>query len=263
MEAAWKRRDGSSVAVSENCTAVRDASGRTLFYDGSVEDITDRKRAEAALRASLEEQTALLREVHHRVKNNLQVVASLLNLQTRRILNPVALAALRSTQDRIRSMALLHETLYREGNAARVNCAVYLGHLCSHLSHAFSPQTDRIRLERRIAAIELDLDEAIPCGLIVNELISNAYKHAFPDERAGLITVETRAESDDRLVLSVVDDGVGLPAGSDAERADSMGMELVRGLAAQLDAALEIKSPPGTRVQVVFRRRTAQPNDAK
>ncbi|MGO8677866.1 MAG: PAS domain S-box protein [Limisphaerales bacterium] len=263
LEAAWKRRDGSSVAVSENCTAVRDASGRTLFYDGSVEDITDRKKAEAALRASLEEQTALLKEVHHRVKNNLQVVASLLNLQTRRILNPVALTALRNTQDRIRSMALLHETLYREGNAARVNCAVYLGHLCSHLSHAFSPQTDRIRLDRRIATIDLDLDEAIPCGLIVNELISNAYKHAFPDERAGLITVETRAESDDRLVLSVADDGVGLPAGSDAGRADSMGMELVRGLAAQLDAALEIKSPPGTRVQVVFRRRTAQSSDVK
>ena len=251
-ETAWCRRDGSVVNVSENCRTVRDEAGQTLYYDGSVEDITARKQAETELRESLREKTELLQEVHHRVKNNLQVMASLLNLQAIRVKNPAALEALRETQSRIRSMALLHETLYREGNVARVNCAAYLGQLCAHLAHAFGNGQGRIRLDHRSAAVELEIDDAIPCGLMVNELVSNAFKHAFPDGSSGQITVELRALPDGRLLLSVADDGVGLPAGKESGDSESLGMKLVHGLAQQINAALEIRRAQGTLTEILF-----------
>ena len=222
------------------------------FHLATLRDVSARKRAEALLRASLEEKTALLKEVHHRVKNNLQVVASLLNLQASQINNPAILSALRDTQGRIRSMALLHETLYNEDNVARANCAAYLGHLCTYLIQTFGPESGRIRLEQRIAPVELDLDNAIPCGLIVNELVSNAFKHAFPGNRSGQITVELRLDANGCLVLSVADDGVGLPAGSHSGRPGSLGMKLIRGLASQINASLDIKGPPGTVTQIVL-----------
>jgi len=227
-------------------------NGKVVKLHGSLQDITHRKQVEAALRASLADQAALLKEVYHRVKNNLQIVSSLLNLQTRGVRNPAVLAALRDTQDRIRAMALLHETLYREGGVARVNCATYLDHLCTHLSQAFGPQSNRIRLERRIAAIDLGMDDALPCGLMVNELVSNAFKHAFPGERSGLITVEMQPQGDGRLRLLVADDGVGLLPADDSGGSGSMGLHLVRGLASQISATLEIQSPPGTVARIVF-----------
>jgi PAS domain S-box-containing protein len=233
--------------------------------DGSIggiiifsEVITERRRTEAVVRESLEEKTALLKEVHHRVKNNLQVMASLLNLQERNVRNPAALMALRDTQSRIRSMALLHEALYRDRNVGRVNCHAYLGHLLAHLMQTVGGEAGRIRLEQSVAPIELDLDEAIPCGLIVNELVSNAIKHAFPGERPGRIAVEMQSGEGGRVVLTVSDDGVGpTPAGAEAE--ETLGMNLVQGLVRQINGTLEHEGPPGTRVRIVFFTQLSQP----
>jgi PAS domain S-box-containing protein len=229
-----------------------DAAGRPERIVGIDLDITERKRTEEALRTLVAEQAALLKEVHHRVKNNLQVVASLLSLQARRVRNPVVLGALRDTQDRIRSMALLHETLYRKGEAAQVDCAAYLGRLCTHLSQAFSLPTDRVRLEPSLATVALGIDEAIPCGLIVNELVSNALKHAFPGERHGRVGVRLEIQPGERLALTVADDGVGLPAGFDLGSTSTLGLELVRGLTRQVGGSIEVLSPPGTTVRIVF-----------
>ena len=147
-------------------------NGKVVKVRGSLQEITERKRAEEVLRATLEEKTALLKEVHHRVKNNLQIVSSLLNLQARQVKNPAALEPLRDTQGRIRSMALLHETLYREDSVARVNCAVYFGHLCAHLCRSFGHMAEQVRVIADVAPVELGIDVAIPCGLIVNELVT-------------------------------------------------------------------------------------------
>lgn len=215
-------------------------------------DITQRQRVEEALRAALAEKTVLLKEVHHRVKNNLQIVASLLNLQARQVQSPAALAALQDTRDRIRSMALLHETLYREGDLGRVDGAVYLAHLCAHLSAAFGSEAGRVRLRHRLAPIPLTLDQAVPCGLIANELVSNAFKHAFPGERGGEVCVALIAEPDGRLALTVTDDGVGLPPGLAIERSDALGLQLVVGLTRQLGGAIETQSENGAAFRVVF-----------
>ena len=216
-------------------------------------DISRRKRADEELHSALEEKTALLKEVHHRVKNNLQIVSSLLNLQARQVKNNAALETLRDTQGRIRSMALLHETLYREGNAAAVNCVAYFSHLCTHLRHAFGEMSDRVRVSTDIAPVNLGIDVAIPCGLIINELVSNSFKHAFPDGRRGEIAVRVLdAEAEGRIVLSVADDGIGLRPGEDYLQNGTLGTQLVTGLARQIAAAIEVTSDMGTKVQISF-----------
>jgi PAS domain S-box-containing protein len=216
-------------------------------------DISGRKRADEELRAALEEKTALLKEVHHRVKNNLQIVSSLLNLQARRVKSDAALETLRETQGRIRSMALLHETLYREDNGAAVNCAVYFSHLCAHLCRAFGEMAGRVRVSTDLAPVDFGLDVAIPCGLIINELVSNSFKHAFPDGRRGEIAVRVlHAEAEGRIVLSVADDGIGLRSGEDYLQSDKLGTQLVSGLAKQIAAAIDVTSNTGTTVQISF-----------
>ena len=138
------------------------------------------RQVEEALRKSLDEKVALLKEVHHRVKNNLQIVASLLGLQAGRSVNRKVVGVLQDTRSRVRSMALLHETLYRSGNLARINFAAYLRDLCGQLLLASGPVASRVRMEYRVFQISLPMEQALPCGLIVNELVSNALKHGFP-----------------------------------------------------------------------------------
>ena len=237
------------VEISTGLIQMPDGS---FALQGFFRDITERKRAEKGLRASLEEKTALLKEVHHRVKNNLQIVASLLSLQARQVQNPVTLAALQDTQGRIRSMALLHESLYREGRFGWVDGAAYLSHLCAHLNSGFGLMTGRIGLSHHLAPIALTLDQAVPCGLIVNELVSNAFKHAFPDQRHGEIRVELQAEMDQHQALVVADDGVGLPPGLDYRQSDTLGLRLVAGLAQQLGARVETSTTVGTLFRFTF-----------
>lgn len=220
----------------------------------SLEDITARKRSEEVMRASLEEKTVLLREVHHRVKNNLQIVSSLLNLHAARVDNPALLRSLEDTRSRVRSMALLHEALYRSDNLARLDVTGYIETLCVHLFRASGPDiVSRVFLERRLAPVRLTVDQAVPCGLIVNELVSNALKHAFAGGRSGRVTVTLRPEEPGQVLLTVEDNGAGLPAGREEAPRRTLGLQLARGLAGQLGGVLESEARGGPEGGALFR----------
>lgn len=217
-------------------------------------DISSRKKAEDALRDSLEEKNALLKEVHHRVKNNLQIVASLLSLQAVRSKDSQVLDILEDTRGRVRSMAQLHETLYCSDNLAHINFASYLKDLCHQLLASSGFMAQRVKLDFRVAPVGLTLEPALPCGLIMNELVSNALKHGFPGGSTGTITIGLELNGDQTLVLSVQDNGTGLPPGFDPASRTTLGMRLVTGLVGQLNGQLLMERPPegGTLFTVIF-----------
>jgi PAS domain S-box-containing protein len=270
----WKeahRRGLAGEVVRNEADRFQRADGQVLYlrwvvrpwYDdrGQVagivifsEDITARQQAEEALRHSLEEKTALLKEVHHRVKNNLQIVSSLLSLQASRSPVPEVVEVLENTKKRVHSMALLHETLYRSGNLARINFAAYVGELCRHLQRSVGAGPGRVEVENRVAPLGLPLEQSLPCGLIINELVTNALKHAFPGGRTGKVTVSLEPDAHGQLVLRVVDNGVGPPPVKDLLATPSLGLRLVSGLSSQLGGRLTTEQPPGggAAFQVVF-----------
>jgi two-component sensor histidine kinase len=215
-------------------------------------DITVRKHAEEQIRVSLREKEALLQEIHHRVKNNLQIVSSLLHLQAAQVGDSPALAVFTESQNRIRAMALVHETLYRSQDLGQINVAGYLDSLCAHLFRAYGVASSRIHLDLDVADVPLDLDWAIPCGLVVNELVSNALKYAFPHDRPGRVGVELARRPDGAYLLAVSDDGVGLPAGLDVQHTQTLGLQLVWGLTQQLAGQVQVEGMSGTRFVIVF-----------
>jgi two-component sensor histidine kinase len=215
-------------------------------------DITQSNAARARLEASLHEKEALLKEVHHRVKNNLQLISSLLNLQGSRVADPVTAALFADSRNRVRSMALVHENLYRAGNFAGIAMRAHVTSLCTHLRRAYGrPQ---IEIVAESEDITLDLDRAVSCGLVINELVSNAFKHAFPGDRTGHINVTFGCDEDDTCVLTVSDDGVGLPAQIDIVGAVSLGLQLVHDLVEQLRGTLTVDRNGGTRCVLTFKR---------
>lgn len=201
---------------------------------------------------ALREKEALLKEVHHRVKNNLQIVSSLLNLQASHVADPELLATFEETRNRVRSMALLHEMLCRSENLASVNSTSYLGNLCAQIFSSFGPGAARIELWKDVADLELEMDIAVPCGLIINELVSNALKHAFPGGRRGQVRVELRREAAGEVLLRVADDGIGVPVGLDVSQTQTMGLQLVFNLAGQLGGRAEFEHDTGTAVRITF-----------
>ncbi len=224
---------------------LKDTAGNVVGTFGISRNITELKRTEDALRTSLDEKVALLREVHHRVKNNLQIVASLLSLQAGRTPNPEALDVLRDTHNRVRSMALLHEVLYRSGNLARINFALYARDLCAQLLPAYGAAASQVKVDIRVEDIGLPLEQSVPCGLIINELVSNALKHGFPGGRGGSILLELVRTGEGMLTLTVSDEGVGLPDDLDRASPGSLGLRLVSRLVAQLKGSLAVESGAG------------------
>ncbi|MBX3749281.1 MAG: transporter substrate-binding domain-containing protein [Opitutaceae bacterium] len=216
-------------------------------------DATARHAAEMELRDSLREKEALLREIHHRVKNNLQVITSLLRLEAGRSAQPATKAALQDMQGRIRSMALLHETLYRSADFARVDMADYLRQLSTQLHRAQNTRPGAVRLQLDLEPVMLEAEQAIPCGLMVNELLTNSLKHAFPDGRSGEIRIALHARPDGRVQLEVGDNGTGLPADLDERRQRSLGLQLVSDLVRQLQGTLEAGAAgPGARFVITL-----------
>ncbi|HEY0976458.1 MAG TPA: PAS domain S-box protein [Flavobacteriales bacterium] len=231
-----------------------------ILLDGQVTEIsclahgiTDKKLAQSALLESLNEKEVLLKEVHHRVKNNLQIISSIFNLKSSTVGDdPKMLELLRDSQDRIRSMAFIHESLYLNKNLGRVDLADYIDSLSRNLMMSYS-LSGRVSLEKDLEPVELELDQAIPCGLILNELISNALKHAFPAGQGGTIHIGLRLV-DGIVSIRVSDDGKGLPEGFDEERDANLGLQLVHTLIGQLDGRITRERTPGAAYLITFGR---------
>jgi len=215
-------------------------------------DTTEQKLSEERIRASLAEKEVLLKEVHHRVKNNLQVISSLLELQSDSIRDERSRAIFRDSQNRIKSIALIHQKLYQSESLAYIDLREYIGELARHLISTSSMEPEQICLKVDVGDFSLGVDEAIPCGLIVNELISNSLKHAFPDDRGGEISVGCRIAEDGWIRLTVSDTGVGLPAGLDIGNTDTLGLQLVTMLVRQLRGRIAVDGEQGGTVVLIM-----------
>ena len=251
----WEKRylpkAGGIIWVDISTTLMRDHEGKPVYFITTVQDITSRKEAEEQLISSLREKEILIKEIHHRVKNNLSVIVSLLNLQSARIESKdQALAAFHESRDRIYSMALVHQKLYEKTDLSHIAMESYIRDISTKLSRIYAPDR-KIGISSRAQGILLDINMAVPIGLILNELITNALKHAFPGSREGSVVISLSPENDN-YVLSVNDDGIGLPEDVQVDTTDTLGMELVRLLVEQIEGTLSIERNRGTRFTIIF-----------
>jgi two-component sensor histidine kinase len=258
--------DGQIRYLRASARVVCDARGRPQQMFGLNFDVTERRRDEEQLRllntrleeqiavrtAQVKERETLLQEIHHRVKNNLQVISSLMNMQVRSLADATARAALEECESRIQTMALIHEKLYQSRDYSQIPFSEYVRSLATSVFASSGISQNHITLSLELDEVFLPVDKAIPCGLILNELINNALKHAFQTSASGKIRVELRKSSEGQVSLSVTDDGSGILPDVKTKRASSMGLQLVESLVEQLDGRLEIRSRPGTAVCVTF-----------
>ncbi len=241
--------DGTVRHVKADGLVLRDEAGRAVRMLGVNYDITARKRAEARIREDLAEKEVLLREVHHRVKNNLQVISSLLGLQANILKDPEAKEAVGQSRDRVLAMARAYEGLYRSEDLQSIRLAPYLRNLVELMRQAYGAKPDQLTVD--LADLAVDMDTASACGLIVNELLANAFKHAFPPGRPGSVRVELRTTGNE-FELLIRDDGVGLPEASAAGKGGSLGLNLVSMLVRQLGGRLSVGGPPGAEFRMAF-----------
>lgn len=223
----------------------------SVVWDGMILDITAQKRVEQELQASIREKDALLQEVHHRVKNNLQVISSLLDLQSLAITDVNAQLAFSDSQRRVHAMALVHEQLYQGNTMAQIDFANYVRTLTEYLQQSYLSASNTVTITIDIEDIELDANTAIPCGLIINELVSNALKHAFPNNQPGEVRISCRAAVN-QVTLSVSDSGIGLPSEAELSKTGALGLKLVATLARQLRATITLERHNGTVATLVF-----------
>ncbi|MFO8065328.1 MAG: histidine kinase dimerization/phosphoacceptor domain -containing protein, partial [Spirochaetia bacterium] len=248
-ELQMMRRDGSGVSLLFTANPVFDWYGRVSGIVEVAVDITERKRAEWAIEESLREKEVLLQEIHHRVKNNMQIISSILSLETSHLSDPAIGDALQISQNRIRSMSLIHEKLYQSADLARVDLAEYVTDLAEELK-SMSSDSAEFDLELDLEPILTNVDFAIPFGLIVNELCTNAFKHARTDGSVTRVKLQLGVGSEG-TVLTVSDNGVGFPAEEHMDGRDSLGMELVRSLVSQIRGTIEYFSNNGAVWRVV------------
>lgn len=249
-EILGRRKDGTEFPAEASISSM-EMDGETMFTV-ILRDVTEHMAIEEKVRTSLREKEALLKEIHHRVKNNLQVVSSLLGLQARGIADEQMKRKFQESQDRVHSMALLHEALYQSENLSAVDFPDYIRQLAAHLFHSYGVGPERIHLRTDLDKLYLNLDAAVPCGLIINELLSNSLKYAFPDGREGEIRIELHEHAGGVARLIVADNGVGLRSDVDLATARSLGLRLVRSLSEQLGGNIEVVSHGGTEVRLTF-----------
>ncbi|HCF29630.1 MAG TPA: hypothetical protein DEV81_21050 [Cyanobacteria bacterium UBA11049] len=251
MEKRYICKDGSPVWVNLTISAVRKSSGEPKYFIVIIEDISKRKQAEDQIKASLKEKEVLLKEIHHRVKNNLQIISSLLNLQSGYIEDPKILEILKASENRVISMALVHEQLYLSKDLAQIDSNTYIKDLASNLFSSYNINIDAVELKVNLAQFLLSADTAITCGLIINELISNALKYAFPSG-AGEIRINFEPDKQGQIILSISDNGIGLPEEFDLQNTESLGLQIVAALTNQLQGELELHKTYGTEFRIKF-----------
>jgi two-component sensor histidine kinase len=223
-----------------------------------MRDITEQRTAEDQIRASLQEKEVLLKEIHHRVKNNLQVIVSLLSLQSEYLAGSGVLTTLEDMKNRVRSIAAIHEMLYGSADLSRVDFAAYLDSIAQDLASFYAESAHRIRLLVNSENISLDITQAVPCGLIVNEILTNSFKHAFPNNRSGSIEVAFRCVNEE-CILEIADNGIGLPENVEPQKSSSMGLQLLALLVRQLRGRLETHRDSGARFVITFRQKPTEP----
>jgi PAS domain S-box-containing protein len=245
---------GHITPLSVHATVIRGKEGVKDRIIIAAHDITRQKHDEEVIQASLDEKVLLLREVHHRVKNNLQIIISLVNLQMRQTDDPGVKQIMSETQNRVRAMSLVHEKLYRSESLSRIDFADYTRYLATQLFSFYGSDTRRVRLEFAMEVIMVDINTAVPLGLLMNELISNALKHAFPHGREGVISI-SGGDVGDLMTLVVRDNGIGIPAELDWKSTTSLGMRLVTSLVDQVDGTITLDRNLGTTFTITIRRR--------
>ena len=245
------RKNGEVFPIELWTSTVRNDQGEPVALVGVAREITRRKRVEAQLRASLREKEVLLKEIHHRVKNNLQVISSLLSLQASKLASDDMANILRESQTRVKSMALVHEELYQSDDFSRIDFADYAHRLTTSLFHTYRTDTTPIMLAVDVEDVFLTVDTAIPCGLIINELVTNALKYAFRGRERGRVDIRLAREGENHR-LTIADDGIGLPGNIDPETAESLGLQLVNTLTRQLGGTLTVTRSGGTQFTVTF-----------
>ena len=249
-ESMHRTKEGKSIPV-ELSVQLFEMDGKPAII-ANARDITESKRADGLIRSSLQEKEILLREIHHRVKNNMQVVSSLLNLQAAKTTDPVTKAMLEESRQRVRSIAIIHERLYNSANLTNIDFAVYLKSLADELCKSFGRPEILCVLD--LEAIPFEIDKAIPTGLIVNELLTNSLRHAFPPPATkGTVSVHIHSIGDQNVELVVKDDGVGFLAGTDISSAVTMGLVIVRTLVEQMHGTLTMDTSHGTTCTIRFR----------
>jgi two-component sensor histidine kinase len=214
-------------------------------------DITAMVEAEKQIKASLKEKEVLLREVHHRVKNNLQIISSLMSLQSRYVKDETALKMFRESKNRVRAMSLIHEQLYQSPDLNQISFGDYIERIAQQLFRFYEVEGNGVKLELNVDELFLNLDTSIPLGLIVNELVSNSLKHAFPNGRNGTVSIQLQSQGE-KNILTVSDDGIGLPSDFDIANTDSLGLHIVQTLTLQLRGTLDIKKSPGAQFKITF-----------
>lgn len=253
LEKKYLHKGGAVVKSNITSVLVCDNQNKPDYFVTVTEDITERKIAEQKLKASLKEKEVLLKEVHHRVKNNLQVISSILNLQSSYVKDQKTLEMLNESQNRIKSMAFIHESLYQTKDFANINFSDYIVNLSKNLVHSYRVYGDLVEMQYEVEEVLLNLDQAIPCGLIINELVSNALKYAFPEQRRGTIKLEL-SEQDKWVTLVVSDNGIGLPSDFDYLDTETLGLQLVTTLIKQLSGEISLVTESGTRFEITFKQ---------
>jgi len=231
---------------------INDTEGNLIGSIHIAHDFTKRKEIEDELEKALEEKDILMKEIYHRVKNNLMIISSLLSLQSRYIKDKDTKEIFRKSQNRAKSMALIHEKLYKSEDLKSINFAEYLKNLSNDLYDTYTPNQDLVKLVLDVDNIIFDVEISIPLGLILNELLTNSLKHAFPNNRKGEIKIELHRKNDGRYYLSVADNGIGLPKDLNPQTTDTLGMQLINSLTDQIGGELTINTDIGTKFIITF-----------
>ncbi|MBN9419553.1 MAG: PAS domain S-box protein [Candidatus Eremiobacteraeota bacterium] len=251
IEKRYFHKQGHIIYIQLFVSLVRDPAGKPLYFISQIQDVTARKLTQDRLKASLHEKEVMLREIHHRVKNNLQLVSTLLYLQSDHTEDPAAAEMFKESQDRIKSMALIHERLYRSDDLDRVDFGEYLASLADDLLANYQSEDQDIRVDLAVSVPNVPIDTAIPCGLLINELISNCLKHGLRNREKGVIQVSMKTV-EAQVQLRIADDGIGFPENLDFRQTSTFGLQIVQTLTDQLGGTIDLLQGKGTCFEILF-----------